>query len=85
MAFSPVSILRGPGEITAMVVQVAKVIVTKPFQFREFIEQAWFITSVTLVPAMLVSIPFGAVTADRRLDRSPRAYWFRRRIRTRSS
>ncbi|GAB2759911.1 ABC transporter permease [Nocardioides salsibiostraticola] len=61
MAFSPVSILRGPGEITAMVVQVAKVIVTKPFQFREFIEQAWFITSVTLVPAMLVSIPFGAV------------------------
>ena len=31
------------------------------FQFREFIEQAWFITSVTLMPTILVSIPFGAV------------------------
>ena len=71
MAFSPVSILRGPGEITAMVVQVAKVIVTKPFQFREFIEQAWFITSVTLVPAMLVSIPFGAVPPSRSRRSSP--------------
>ncbi len=61
MAFNPVSVLRGPGEITAMVVQVAKLILTKPFQFREFVEQAWFITTVTLVPAMLISIPFGAV------------------------
>ena len=61
MAFSPVSIVRGPGEIAAMVVDVVKVIFTKPFQFREFVEQAWFITSVTLMPTILVSIPFGAV------------------------
>lgn len=33
----------------------------RPFQWREFIEQAWFITSVTLMPTILVSIPFGAV------------------------
>lgn len=44
-----------------MVIQVTKRIFTKPFQFREFIEQAWFITSVTLMPTILVSIPFGAV------------------------
>jgi phospholipid/cholesterol/gamma-HCH transport system permease protein len=61
VAFSAVSVIRGPGEIAAMVVQVTKRIFTKPFQFREFIEQAWFITSVTLMPTILVSIPFGAV------------------------
>ena len=33
----------------------------RPFQLREFIEQAWFIASVTLLPTALVSIPFGAV------------------------
>ncbi|HEY5860713.1 MAG TPA: ABC transporter permease [Actinomycetota bacterium] len=61
MGFSAVSVLRGPGEITAMVVEVTKRIFTTPFQFREFLEQAWFITSVTLMPTILVSIPFGAV------------------------
>src|SRR5690242_19371604 len=61
MAFSAVSVIRGPGEIAAMVVEVTKRIFTRPFQFREFVEQAWFITSVTLMPTILVSIPFGAV------------------------
>ena len=61
MAFTVVSVLRGPGEIAAMTVDVTKRIFTKPFQVREFIEQAWFITSVTLMPPILVSIPFGAV------------------------
>ena len=63
MAFSAVSVIRGPGEIAAMVVEVTKRIFTRPFQFREFVEQAWFITSVTLMPTILVSIPFGAVIA----------------------
>jgi phospholipid/cholesterol/gamma-HCH transport system permease protein len=61
MAFSAVSIVRGPGEIAAMVVDVTKRIFTTPFQFREFVEQAWFITTVTLLPTILVSVPFGAV------------------------
>ena len=61
MAFNAVSVIRGPGEIAAMVVDVTKLIFTRPFQFREFVEQAWFITSVTLMPTILVSIPFGAV------------------------
>jgi len=58
-----VSVIRGPGEITAMVIQVTKKIFTTKFQTREFIEQAWFITSVTLMPTILVSIPLGAVIA----------------------
>jgi phospholipid/cholesterol/gamma-HCH transport system permease protein len=61
MGFTAVSVIRGPGEISAMVFEVTKKIFTKPFQFREFVEQAWFITSVTLMPTILVSIPFGAV------------------------
>jgi phospholipid/cholesterol/gamma-HCH transport system permease protein len=44
-----------------MVVEVTKQIFTSRFQGREFVEQAWFITSVTLMPTILVSIPFGAV------------------------
>jgi phospholipid/cholesterol/gamma-HCH transport system permease protein len=44
-----------------MVVDVSKAVFTSSFQTREFIEQAWFITSVTLMPTILVSIPFGAV------------------------
>lgn len=61
MALSMAGALRAPGEITGMVVDVTKLAFTKPFQWREFLEQAWFITSVTLMPTILVSIPFGAV------------------------
>lgn len=34
-----------------------------PFQVREFLQQAWFIVTVTIVPTIFVSIPFGAVIA----------------------
>ncbi len=61
MAISAVSVIRGPGEIAAMVVDVSKAVFRRPFQWREFIDQAWFITSVCLMPTILVSIPFGAV------------------------
>jgi phospholipid/cholesterol/gamma-HCH transport system permease protein len=42
---------------------VAKMTFTTRFQLREFVEQAWFVTSVTLMPTILISIPFGAVIA----------------------
>ncbi|GIH04634.1 ABC transporter permease [Rhizocola hellebori] len=35
----------------------------RPWQLREFVQQAWFISSVSIAPAALVSIPFGAVIA----------------------
>lgn len=44
-------------------VDVAKAAPRRPFQLREFIQQAWFVASVTIVPTALVSIPFGAVIA----------------------
>ncbi|HWV27577.1 MAG TPA: ABC transporter permease [Aeromicrobium sp.] len=63
MKVSVASIVRGPGHIAAMAWDVVKLLFTTRFQFREFIEQAWFVTSVTLLPTILVSIPFGAVIA----------------------
>jgi phospholipid/cholesterol/gamma-HCH transport system permease protein len=44
-------------------VEVARNTFRRPFQFREFIEQAWFIASVTILPTALVAIPFGAVVS----------------------
>ena len=35
----------------------------RPFQVKEFIQQAWFIAGVTILPTVLVTIPFGAVIA----------------------
>ena len=35
----------------------------RTFQTAEYIQQAWFVASVTILPTALVSIPFGAVIA----------------------
>ncbi|MFI9772407.1 MlaE family ABC transporter permease [Streptomyces sp. NPDC052415] len=55
--------LRQTGRLFALAAEVARAIFRRPFQFREFVEQFWFIASVTILPAALVSIPFGAVIA----------------------
>jgi phospholipid/cholesterol/gamma-HCH transport system permease protein len=53
--------LRQTGNLFALGLDTARATVKRPFQWREFIQQAWFIASVTIVPTILVSIPFGAV------------------------
>ncbi|MGB3773598.1 MAG: ABC transporter permease [Rhodococcus sp. (in: high G+C Gram-positive bacteria)] len=55
--------LAQAGNIVELLVDVARNVVRRPFQFREFIEQAWFIASVTILPTALVAIPFGAVVS----------------------
>lgn len=55
--------LRETGKLFALAAAVLRAIFRRPFQLREFIEQFWFIASVTILPAALVSIPFGAVVA----------------------
>ena len=60
MGVSAATIVRGPGEIVAMILDVTRAVFTTRFQAREFIDQAWFITSVTLMPTILVSIPITA-------------------------
>jgi phospholipid/cholesterol/gamma-HCH transport system permease protein len=62
-SLSPVGGVRQAGRLFALFLDVARLLFRRPFQFREFIEQAWFVASVTIVPTALVAIPFGAVIA----------------------
>jgi phospholipid/cholesterol/gamma-HCH transport system permease protein len=55
--------LRQTGRLLALGLSVTRLTFKRPFQFREFVEQFWFVASVTILPTALVSIPFGAVIA----------------------
>ncbi|GAA0282083.1 ABC transporter permease [Actinomadura nitritigenes] len=59
----PLGALRQAGRLFALGATVLGMSFRRPFQFREFVEQFWFIASVTILPTALVSIPFGAVTS----------------------
>src|SRR6478735_8300065 len=48
------------GKLFAFGLDVGRGLFRRPFQMREFIQQAWFIASVTIIPTALVAIPFGA-------------------------
>jgi phospholipid/cholesterol/gamma-HCH transport system permease protein len=62
MAANPVTgALRQSGHLFAFGLDTLRAIVRRPFQWRELIQQAWFIASVTILPTALVAIPFGAV------------------------
>jgi phospholipid/cholesterol/gamma-HCH transport system permease protein len=51
------------GDLFALMGSVIWLTFKRPFQWRELIEQFWFVASVTILPTALVSIPFGAVIA----------------------
>src|SRR3954465_6307319 len=54
----------GPaGKLFAFGLDVFRGLFRRPFQTREFLQQAWFIASVTIIPTAMVAIPFGAVIA----------------------
>jgi phospholipid/cholesterol/gamma-HCH transport system permease protein len=55
--------LRESGHFFAFGLDALRSVPRRPWQVREFIQQAWFISSVSILPAALVSIPFGAVIA----------------------
>ncbi|WP_227998252.1 MlaE family ABC transporter permease [Nocardia australiensis] len=50
--------LRAVGGFFELVADVARASIKRPFQGREFIDQAWFIARVSIVPTLLVAIPF---------------------------
>ena len=62
------------GKLFAFGLDVGRGLFRRPFQTREFLQQAWFIASVTIIPTALVAIPFGAVIAlrGRRPDQAVR-------------
>lgn len=49
------------GDFYGFVGKVFARMFTRTFHFREFVSQAWFITTVSFGPALLVSIPFCVV------------------------
>jgi phospholipid/cholesterol/gamma-HCH transport system permease protein len=61
--FSPTRPLAASGNLFAFFLDVVKSLPKRPFQIREFLQQAWFVASVTIIPTALVAIPFGAVIA----------------------
>jgi phospholipid/cholesterol/gamma-HCH transport system permease protein len=61
MAFAPTAPVRGAGDFFALSLDVLRNLFKRPFQGAEFVQQAWFIASVTILPTALVSIPFGAL------------------------
>jgi phospholipid/cholesterol/gamma-HCH transport system permease protein len=50
--------LRGVGGVVALALDTAVAIVTRPFAWREFLEQVWFLARVSLVPALMLAVPF---------------------------
>src|SRR5919204_1835622 len=63
VSLSPIGGVRQSGRLFALFLDVGRMTFKRPFQMREFIQQAWFIASVTIIPTALVAIPFGAVIA----------------------
>ena len=50
------------GGVTALAVD-GPLAVRKGFPFTEFVQQCWFISKVTVVPLVFISIPFGVILA----------------------
>lgn len=63
MSAFPLGALRQTGSFFALSLDTLRALFKRPFQWAEFIDQSWFIASVTILPTALVSIPFGAVIA----------------------
>jgi phospholipid/cholesterol/gamma-HCH transport system permease protein len=63
VTFPGIRALRQVGNLTVLAWLAARAIPRRPFQTREFVQQAWFFASVTILPTALVAIPFGAVIA----------------------
>ncbi len=57
----PFKALSTFGDFYSFVGKVFRTMFTTRFRFSEFISQAWFVTTVSLGPALLVAIPFCVV------------------------
>lgn len=50
--------LQAVGGLVSMSVDAVKFAFRRPFQGKEFLEQSWFVARVSLMPTLLVAIPF---------------------------
>lgn len=50
--------MRGLGGFVRMALEVFALIPRRPFAFREFLLQSWFVARVSIAPTLLLTIPF---------------------------
>ncbi|MCV7367420.1 ABC transporter permease [Mycolicibacterium duvalii] len=50
--------MQGVGGLLSMSADAVKFLFRRPFQVKEFVEQSWFVARVSLMPTLLVAIPF---------------------------
>jgi len=50
--------MQAVGGLFSMGLDALKFVFVRPFQWREFLEQSWFVARVSLAPTLLVAIPF---------------------------
>jgi phospholipid/cholesterol/gamma-HCH transport system permease protein len=54
--------VRALGDFVALVLDTLIAIVRPPFAWREFLQQSWFVARVSLLPTILLAIPFTVLT-----------------------
>ena len=54
---------RAVGGFFEMMIETGRATFRRPFQWSEFLDQTWMIARVSLVPTLLVSIPFTVLVA----------------------
>lgn len=54
---------RAVGGFVEMSIETFRAMFRRPFQYREFLDQTWMIARVSLVPTLLVAIPFTVLVA----------------------
>lgn len=57
------NLITETGNMFAITLEALRIMWKPPYPWREFIRQSWFIASVAMLPAVLVSIAFGATIA----------------------
>src|SRR2546422_1880686 len=57
------ALITETGNMFAITLEAFRIMWRPPYPWREFIRQSWFIASVAMLPAVLVSIAFGATIA----------------------
>src|ERR1700754_2932677 len=58
MSVSIASVARPVGEFYAFCLDTLRAAAKPPFQWREFVQQAWLVVRVSFVPAVLVSVAY---------------------------
>lgn len=53
--------LREVGRFFAMALDAAVALVSTPFAYREFIHQCWFVARVSILPGLLLTVPFSVI------------------------